>query len=71
VRRGEVGPGAAFSYDHACVENASVDTVSTDEASPQPGAYFYYLVAGRNPCGTGSLGTASDDTPRPAGDPCP
>ena len=71
VRRGEVAPGAAFSYNHTCIESASADRVSTDPSSPQPGAYFYYLVAGRNPCGTGSLGTASDGAPRPAGASCP
>ena len=71
VRRGEVAPGAAFSYNQTCLEYASADTLSTDPSSPQPGAYFYYLVAGRNPCGTGALGAASDGSPRPEGAPCP
>jgi PKD repeat protein len=71
VLRGQIAHAAAFSYNHTCLESASTDTASTD-ASPVPvGAYAYYLVAGRNGCGAGSLGTGAGGAPRPTGAPCP
>jgi PKD repeat protein len=71
VFRGEIAQAAAFSYNHTCLESASADMATTD-ASPVPsGAYAYYLVAGRNGCGAGSLGTGAGGAARPTGAPCP
>jgi len=71
VYRGVIDAGAAFGYDHLCHESRSADPETTDSEVPQNGAMFYYLVSGWNPCGEGTLGTASDGAPRPTGPGCP
>jgi hypothetical protein len=55
----------------SCVESDDVsDRTALDPDTPLPGAVYFYLVRAENGCGGGSLGTASDGTPR-AGRECP
>ena len=58
-----------FVTGATCVEtNNGPNTVSTDTSNPALGAYFAYLIRAENACpsGQGSLGTASNGTPRTA-----
>jgi hypothetical protein len=70
VYRGSAGP-TGFSYNHACLEAGSPDTFSEDATLPPPGEALYYLVAGANRCGEGSLGTDSAGGERPSPAPGP
>ena len=40
------------------------DLIAEDAQTPGPAAGFYYLVRGRNVCGDGTYGRASDGTSR-------
>ena len=64
VYRGTRGPGAAFVFDHQCVVPSVASRFTTDSTIPAPGELFYYLVAGRNSCGGGTLGSGTPG-PRP------
>ena len=48
----------------ACIASGVTGGNVTDNAVPAAGRSFWYLVRGRNSCGTGTYGTASDGTPR-------
>lgn len=65
----------APAYNHTCFEagDAAGDgaAVTTDPTSPPSNEAFYYLVAARNACGAGSLGTSSTGAPRPVPAACP
>lgn len=66
----ELGPGQYGS----CLEQDLGNPMFVDEAVPDPGAGYGYLVAGRSgSCGTGSLGLGTDDAFRVNLDPtaCP
>ncbi len=63
--------GGAWSYDHACLAPSLPSPTAVDGAAPPPGAAFYYLVTGRNVCGEGPLGAASNGQQRPNPSPCP
>jgi len=63
--------GGAWSYDHACLAPSLPSPGAVDGAAPPPGAAFYYLVTGRNVCGEGPLGAASNGQQRPNPSPCP
>jgi hypothetical protein len=57
------------TYDHICFESGDEqmngDTLSVDAELPPAGSVFYYLVNGESwPNCQGTLGTASDGTPR-------
>jgi hypothetical protein len=58
---------SGFATTMTCVESDDADTSSTDLAVPSPGSVAYYLVRAQNACGLGSAGTASDGSPRTAG----
>lgn len=62
---------AAWAYNHACLLSALAAPGITDTAIPVTGTGFYYLVSGKNLCGEGTLGAASNGTPRPNTSPCP
>ncbi len=70
VYRGAIGPGP-FSYNHACLESASIDTFSQDGSLPPLGQALYYLVSGKSSCGEGSLGTDGTGHEIPNTAPCP
>lgn len=55
-----VGGGAA----EICFRSGVAAATTTDSASPAPGNIFWYLVRGRNTCGTGTYGTTSGGTTR-------
>ena len=57
-----VGSGAA----EVCIASGPAAT-ATDTATPGAGEAFWYLVRGRNACGTGSYGTDSLGGPRVTG----
>jgi len=59
------------SASERCVTPASPITIAIDDTlDPAPGTGLYYLVRGRNACGTGTYGRASNGTPR-ASSACP
>ncbi len=47
-----------------CVAPGVSGTIATDSTPPQAGHGLWYLVRGRNVCGAGTYGTASNGTPR-------
>jgi hypothetical protein len=47
-----------------CITTASTVTIADDLLDPSPGAGFWYLIRGRNSCGTGTYGRASNGTTR-------
>lgn len=61
------GPLAALrasgAYDGACLLPGAASALD-DPDLPGPGAGFWYLVRGRNPCGAGSWGSRSDGVRR-------
>jgi hypothetical protein len=56
----------------SCVETGGLDTQTTDGTGLAPGTVRFYLARAENDCpgGQGSLGQASDGSPR-AGRDCP
>ena len=56
--------GAPSLYDHACRTFRTASTQATLPEVPAPGALYYYLVAGVNPDGEGTLGNGGAG-PRP------
>ena len=60
-----VGSGAA----ETCFETTALNSTVVSEV-PSSGSVAWYLVRGRNLCGDGTYGSASDGTPR-ASDACP
>jgi len=54
-----VGSGAT-----ACLASGIAAASFVDATTPSPGSGAWYLVRGRNACGTGTYGMASDGTPR-------
>jgi len=52
-------------YDHACLASGLGLPTFADTQSPPPGTGFYYLVAGVNAAGVGTLGTSSSGVGRP------
>ena len=57
-----------FATSMTCVESDVSSPTTMDTYMPAPGAVAYYLTRAQNSCGLGSAGTASDGTPRAAGD---
>jgi YD repeat-containing protein len=55
-----VGSGAA----ETCVAPGIPDAFATDSSSPDPGTGYWYLVRGRNVCGTGTYGTETGGSER-------
>ena len=64
VLRGELTGLPVGSGPETCVGPGVVGTSITDPLSPGAGVGFWYLVRGRNACGGGTWGLASDGTPR-------
>mgnify|MGYP001818106147 CR=1 FL=1 len=60
----------ASDYDHVCTESDLSLPESVQAAQPSDGGWFY-LVAGENVCGEGTLGEDSGGAVRPVGAPCP
>lgn len=53
-----------------CVASATSATTFSEALTPAPDEGFYYVVRGRNACGTGTWGDSSPGTPRTHAD-CP
>jgi len=70
VYRGTI-VGAVWSYNQTCRASSIPSPTATDTATPAKGAALYYLVSGRNACGEGPLGPASNGQERPNTSPCP
>src|SRR5262249_7895115 len=60
--RSGVGIGSA-----ACLAPAATASSIADAEAPAEGSGYYYVVQGRNGCGDGGWGAASDGTPRSHG----
>jgi hypothetical protein len=71
VARGTVLPGAAFTYNYACIGGVSGTTNFLDAEAPASRATFYYVVAARSTCGTSGPGVDGNGLPRPAPSGCP
>ncbi|MFQ5877091.1 MAG: thrombospondin type 3 repeat-containing protein [Acidobacteriota bacterium] len=69
--RGLIQPTGAWIYNHFCHDGGLIEPRSVEGAVPPPGTAFYYLVSGRNACGSGPLGTRSDGDPIPLPIACP
>ncbi len=72
--RGDSSILGPFGYNHSCqVFGTLQPTYLEADAPPQAGLARYYLPAGQNACGDGSLGSASSDPPgeRPRFTACP
>ena len=54
----------AWVYDHSCLAAGVAVTTVVDAQSPSPGSGFYYLVAGSNAAGVGTLGISSSGAQR-------
>ena len=67
--RGTLVPGSgAPTGGDICVAGIGASLIEEAE-NPHPGQTFWYLVRGRNACGTGTFGAASGGTERPVA-PC-
>jgi hypothetical protein len=71
VARGTLLPGAAFTYNYACIGGVSGTTNFPDAEAPASRATFYYVVAARSTCGTSGPGVDGNGLPRPAPSGCP
>ena len=58
--RGSVAPGVPFAYNHSCAVASATERFVEPARQSAPGELFYYLVSGRNSCGSG----ASTPAPR-------
>ncbi len=67
--RGTVPAGTPFAYGHACLAAQGIVRFTDQPDIPAEGELFYYLVAGRNGCGTGTLGSGAAGE-RPMEPPC-
>ena len=63
--------GGAWSFNHVCRLPGLTYPAAPAPDNPPSGAGVYFLVAGVNPCGEGSLGTTSSVQERPNPSPCP
>jgi hypothetical protein len=70
VYRGVVILEAGWSFSGVCLLAETTATVFEDAETPPVESLFYYLEAGANLCGEGSLGTGSEGTARPQVEPC-
>jgi Putative metal-binding motif/Thrombospondin type 3 repeat len=68
--RGVVTVSQGWSFQSVCLLSESTNTALNDGASLPAGSLYYYLQAGSNLCGEGTLGTATDGSPRPVVQPC-
>lgn len=62
--------GAAFTFNHTCLQRALSTPGATDAATPPMSSAFYYLVSGRSNCAEGGLGLTASGQPRPNLSPC-
>jgi hypothetical protein len=58
ICRGPAGPWAVGSGGEACLATVS-GPPAMDPGAPSPGQAFWYLIRGRNACGTGTYGFAA------------
>ena len=70
VYRGQVTVEAGWAFQSICVLSEATSPTYIDAAVPPAGSLYYYLQAGTNLCGEGSLGTGTGGTPRPLAQPC-
>jgi hypothetical protein len=57
--RGSVAPGVPFAYNHSCAVASATERFVGQPVNPAPGELFYFLVSGRNSCGSGGLGAGT------------
>src|SRR5262249_48120065 len=70
VLRGPISTLPVGSGGESCLASGLAGTTTTDPATPSAGTGFRYLVRGRNACGRGPYGFASDGSPE-ASSACP
>ena len=64
VLRGAIDDQPVGGGSEACLASGIPGTTTTDPQLPAAGKGFRYLVRGRNSCGAGTYGAATDGTPR-------
>jgi len=67
VLKGALVAAPVGSGGETCLASGVAGTSATDGATPAPGSGFRYLVRGRNDCGAGPYGFASDGSPESSG----
>ncbi|MBI3451042.1 MAG: thrombospondin type 3 repeat-containing protein [Acidobacteria bacterium] len=65
--RGAVALTAPFSVSPACFRTDIVTRSTTDAGAPAANQMFYYLIAGRNGCGAGTVGSGTSAARPPTG----
>ena len=70
VYRATIPLGGPPNPHPACLLAEIVGTQVIDSQNPPLNSFFYYVEAGVNPCGQGTLGDGSDGTPRTAAPAC-
>jgi hypothetical protein len=71
VYQGQLSVGNDWDYNQVCWVAEAPGTEAIDPAGfLVPGRLYFYLVAGRNTCGEGTLGDDSSGLERPNIDPC-
>ncbi|MBI4169707.1 MAG: putative metal-binding motif-containing protein [Acidobacteria bacterium] len=70
VYRGRVLTELGWAFSGVCLLPETTATVFEDAEVPPVDSFFYYLEAGANLCGEGSVGTGSGGTARPQDQPC-
>jgi hypothetical protein len=63
--------GGVWSFNHVCHSAGLTYPAASVPDQPPLGGGVYFLVAGVNPCGEGSLGKTSSGLERPNSSPCP
>src|SRR5206468_888483 len=67
--RGQVSI-AGWAFQSICLVSEAANPRLDETQSPPAGYFFYYLQAGANVCGEGTLGTGTNGTARPTVAPC-
>ncbi len=68
--RGQVSLADGWQFQTICQLSEVAGTLFDETGAPPVGYLFYYLQAGTNLCGEGTLGTGTGGTPRPLAVPC-
>jgi hypothetical protein len=68
--RGLVDITHGWTFQTVCLLSESTGTTLNDATVPPSGTLYYYLQAGENLCGEGTLGTGSDGQSRPVTQAC-
>lgn len=69
--RGSISIYGPWTFNQTCFAGPLSGAAAVDTQNPPSDALFFYLVTGRNGCGDGTPGFASNGAQRPTAIPCP